>query len=734
MTLLGANYDLTLSGSDTLGMYSSPVTARPPRFPTSDEMHLRDTSARQKIRIALVDNTTRTEDQFGFGVWIKKVGSPTGYISAEWGSVPDTSSTPTLTTGGFSLNVESLTDEFTYVFFYDVELPATSPTERYVWVVLTGTFAVNASNYLAIASTPGAGYAQFNGTTWTTAGSVVLNGDSYPNVEEQFSVGQVFYAGEMLHLSALRVGLRRVGTLTGHAWIEILPVKDYESPIVFYEPEHQQTVYDTLVNDYVSGPNLTRLAASAMINLSSIPTALTEVEFVFNLPPAIEFCNRYAFVLKTDAALSEANNLFVAVDMGSVEYSEGTLLLQAVGDAAEGGNYRMGFGVLRFETYFTEDTSFADQLTALGDPPASCNDMRNWLVELTQTLRNFFPAVLPEAYGGTGEGNYAAGDMLYANAPNNLTRLTAGSTAGMTLTLDEDLLPVWAKAGGQVLDRLWNENGTQIDPGDVLVWDSVVTDPPGAATFTNTPEDDDLHFCGVAVEPIGDGERGFVCTQGIAQVRITGSCIIGDYLGLSHISRRAISQGAHPGPMRALQTGTDGELVYVYIDTGRVDSTPAGSTVVWWTTSAPPGWLFCAGQAVLRSAYPKLFAIIGTQFGIGDGTTTFNLPDLRGRVVIGLDNMGTGSAGRVANITDALGASGGTSTHTLTLPEIPTHRHFTGNTTDDGSGNYGPASPQLMHSEAARNTNAQYTDYAGSGQAHNNMQPSMRGNWIIKVV
>lgn len=82
-----------------------------------------------------------------------------------------------------------------------------------------------------------------------------------------------------------------------------------------------------------------------------------------------------------------------------------------------------------------------------------------------------------------------------------------------------------------------------------------------------------------------------------------------------------------------------------------------------------PGWLLCDGSPVLRSGYPALFAAIGTAYGAGDGSTTFNLPDLRGRAAVGVD----GAAGRLS-VNDALGQAGGAETHTHTHG-VPAHDH-----------------------------------------------------------
>lgn len=89
-----------------------------------------------------------------------------------------------------------------------------------------------------------------------------------------------------------------------------------------------------------------------------------------------------------------------------------------------------------------------------------------------------------------------------------------------------------------------------------------------------------------------------------------------------------------------------------------------GSILPYGGASAPSSWLLCYGQAISRTTYATLFAVVGTAFGVGDGTTTFNLPDLRGRAVIGKDNMGGSPANRVTNAVSGitgttLGASGG---------------------------------------------------------------------------
>jgi microcystin-dependent protein len=93
-------------------------------------------------------------------------------------------------------------------------------------------------------------------------------------------------------------------------------------------------------------------------------------------------------------------------------------------------------------------------------------------------------------------------------------------------------------------------------------------------------------------------------------------------------------------------------------------TTPTGTVVAFAGSAAPTGWLLCFGQTVSRVTYATLFTILGTQYGSGDGSTTFVLPDMRGRVAAGRDNMGGTAASRLTNAAssiqgDLLGAGGG---------------------------------------------------------------------------
>ena len=167
---------------------------------------------------------------------------------------------------------------------------------------------------------------------------------------------------------------------------------------------------------------------------------------------------------------------------------------------------------------------------------------------------------------------------------------------------------------------------------------------------------------------------------------------------------------------------------------GSVGAVPAGAVMPFAGSTAPAGWLLCFGQAVSRSQYGELFAVLGTSYGVGDGSTTFNLPDLRGRVPAGLDNMGGSDAGRLT-WDNNLGNSGGSQTHTLTTSEIPSHTHFISAAFDNNS----TAGPYPYYARAGGGStllgppNGMTSAGSGGGAAHNNMQPTILLNYIIKV-
>jgi microcystin-dependent protein len=115
------------------------------------------------------------------------------------------------------------------------------------------------------------------------------------------------------------------------------------------------------------------------------------------------------------------------------------------------------------------------------------------------------------------------------------------------------------------------------------------------------------------------------------------------------------------------KVGVNGSAVTTSLDYKVSYGIPSGVINMWATTTAPTSWLLCDGAAVSRTTYAALFAVISTTYGAGDGSTTFNLPSLKGKVPVGRD-----SADAAFN---TMGLSGGAKTHTLDTSEMPVHTH-----------------------------------------------------------
>ncbi len=191
---------------------------------------------------------------------------------------------------------------------------------------------------------------------------------------------------------------------------------------------------------------------------------------------------------------------------------------------------------------------------------------------------------------------------------------------------------------------------------------------------------------------------------------------------------------------------------------------PVGGMMPYAGATAPSGWHLCYGQAVSRTTYSALFSVIGIAYGAGDGSTTFNLPDKRGRISVGADNMGGSAAGRVTNAVSgvdatAIGNVGGdqhaqpdtlTATTSLNISvSDPTHNHqqyytgsFPGHGVPEGgvSNATGPGnvSPDMLTALASTGitvsgsaTTAVTGVLAGASQ---NMPPVQVDNWIIYAV
>jgi len=161
-------------------------------------------------------------------------------------------------------------------------------------------------------------------------------------------------------------------------------------------------------------------------------------------------------------------------------------------------------------------------------------------------------------------------------------------------------------------------------------------------------------------------------------------------------------------------------------DSRIIQAAPVGEVTQFAGSSAPTGWLLCDGSAVSRTTYAALFAIIGTTYGSGNGSTTFNLPNLKGRVIVGRDAAQTEF--------DVIGETGGEKAHTQTTAEMATHSHSIGGGQNQWvRGGSGDSPASINQGGSAFRVVSGNCDTAGSSTPFNVLQPYMVMNHIIKI-
>jgi len=200
------------------------------------------------------------------------------------------------------------------------------------------------------------------------------------------------------------------------------------------------------------------------------------------------------------------------------------------------------------------------------------------------------------------------------------------------------------------------------------------------------------------------------------------------------------------------KAGTNNTELMTPLRVKQAAATPTGVILPFGGTTAPTDFLLCYGQSISTSTYADLFSTIGYTYG-GSGSS-FNVPDLRGRVVAGQDDMGGSSANRLTGQTgglngDTLGGTGGAETHTLTEAQMAAHRHLmfkNGAGNLDGNHNlnsssqvfaqnnsFGDGDEKYAMVQTSDEANVGRTNSVGSDQAHNNVQPTIILNYIIKT-
>ena len=212
--------------------------------------------------------------------------------------------------------------------------------------------------------------------------------------------------------------------------------------------------------------------------------------------------------------------------------------------------------------------------------------------------------------------------------------------------------------------------------------------------------------------------------------------------GILPIARGGTGAGTAPEALESLgitvgtgeppATGTPGSI-YIKLGGGAMisgSSTPIGTITAYGGSTAPSGWLMCNGAAVSREKYSLLFDVIGTIYGDGDGSTTFNLPDMSGKTAIG------------SSASHALGATGGEESHALTASELPKdYASIFARLNSSKVPNVYPRSGATHKTESNDYTplslsgnvgvDVDVITFSGDGKAFNVMQPYLSVNHII---
>jgi microcystin-dependent protein len=183
--------------------------------------------------------------------------------------------------------------------------------------------------------------------------------------------------------------------------------------------------------------------------------------------------------------------------------------------------------------------------------------------------------------------------------------------------------------------------------------------------------------------------------------------------------------GIPSGPTASAGTNTTQLATTAFV---LANSVPTGVINMWGTGTAPTGYLLCAGAAVSRSTYAALFAVIGTTFGVGDGSTTFNLPNYTNRMPYGTTVAATGGSADAIVVSHTHTATSTDSGHSHVQAATIPNSGIDGSPYSTGNAGFGGISTQSATANITTTVNS-----TGSSGTNANLPPYLGINFIIKT-
>lgn len=378
----------------------------------------------------------------------------------------------------------------------------------------------------------------------------------------------------------------------------------------------------------------------------------------------------------------------------STSYFSRTARATAPANAAYYALYYVGTASANGEIHYLDSISITVA-------PGYCPDA-NLLGATFADTNNTSTGTLPNGYVGTETNGSGATAAAFADANFGGTLLV---TPGLAYSVEVDAVISDRKIGLRTYASWYDSTGALIrtDFGKLFYTDSALSpSPPGSGEF-NAPANAHWGFFGLGSYSRIDNGGSATFTVGSLNVYRTTNFNSG------FIAPEVMWSGSQVVPPGAMMA-----YAGVAADVSGING----------VDQVLPGWLTCDGRAVSRTRWSDLFAAIGTIYGAGDGSTTFNLPDVRGRTIFASDGQGGTLANRINAYASGVGTVGGEDQHTLNALEMPIHAHGIAG----GSGAAGFGGGFFTGTGAG-----QASGFQGGGGAHENMPPFITMHWFIKT-